>query len=179
MVKGVLSLAFPQSHNLSRKVSQVDTFDDLEDVTATNDNIGIGEGAIEGTTSSGVVAIGFQAGFDGVDVKDDGVMVGYLAGGLGCGESTVCVGRSAGHGVNAKNADNSVMIGARTCNGLSGTYNDDCIVIGSDAGSSGTGASSIAIGDTASAKGDRNISIGKTANFNSTSTQSICIGEEI
>jgi len=177
MVKGVLSLGFPQSHNLTRKVSTVDTFDDLQDVTASNDNVGIGQEAIAGTTSSGIVAIGFQAGLDGVDVKDEAVMIGYLAGGLGCGESTVCVGRSAGHGVNAKNADNSVMIGARTCNGFSGTYNDDCIVIGSDAGSSGTGASSIAIGDTASAKGDRNISIGKTANFNSTSTQSICIGE--
>jgi len=152
MVKGVIGLQFPQSHNLTRKLSNVDTFDDLQDVTASNDNIGLGEGAIKDTTSSGVVAIGFQAGFDGVDVKDEAVMVGYLAGGLGCGEKTVAIGTSAGHGVNAKNADNSVMIGARACTGLSGTYNDDCIVIGSDSGIGGTGSSSICIGDTASAK---------------------------
>ena len=177
MVKGVLSLGFPQSHNLTRKVSQVDTFDDLEDVTASNDNIGLGEGAIEGTTSSGIVAIGFQAGFDGVDVKDEAVIIGYQAAALGCGESTVCIGLSSGHGVNAKNSDDSVMIGARACTGLSGTYNNDCIVIGSDAGIGGTGASSICIGDTASAKGDRNISVGKNANLNSASTQSICLGE--
>jgi len=149
----------------------------LSDVITSNENVGIGTGVLVGTTASNVVAIGDLAGNAGADVKDEAVMVGYLAGGLGCGESTVCVGRSAGHGVNAKDADNSVMIGARACNGFSGTYNDDCIVIGSDAGSSGTGASSIAIGDAASAKGDRNISIGKTANFNSTSTQSICVGE--
>jgi hypothetical protein len=177
MVKGVLSLAFPQSHNLSRKVSQVDTFDDLEDVTASNDNVGIGQGAIEGTTSSGIVSIGFNAGNDGVDVKDESVIIGYQAGALGCGEKTVAIGTSAGHGVNAKDADNSVMIGARACTGLSGTYNDDCVVIGSDAGIGGTGASSVAIGDTASAKGDRNISIGKNCNLSSTSTQSICVGE--
>ena len=177
MVKGVIGLQFPQSHNLTRKLSTVDTFDDLQDVTTSNNNIGLGQGALEGITSSGVVGIGFNAGFDGVDVKDEAVMVGYQAGALGCGEKTIAIGTSAGHGVNAKNADNSVMIGARACTGLSGTYNDDCIVIGSDAGISGTGASSICIGDTASAKGDRNISIGKNSNLSSTSTQSICIGE--
>jgi len=171
------NINFPHSHNLTRKLSNVDTFDDLGDVTASNNNIGLGESAIEGITSSGVVAIGFQAGNDGVDVKDESVIIGYQAGALGCGDSTVCVGRSAGHGVNCKNSDNSVLIGARVCTGLSGTYNDDCIVIGSDSGIGGTGASSICIGDTASAKGDRNISIGKNSNLNSTATQSICIGE--
>ena len=45
MVKGIVSLEFPQSHNLTRKVSTVDTFDDLQDVTASNNNVGIGEGA--------------------------------------------------------------------------------------------------------------------------------------
>jgi len=128
------------------------------------------------STVTGVILLGKEAGEAGADVKLESIGIGLSAGGLGLGESTVAIGRSAAHGVNAKDADNSVMIGARTCNGFSGTYGDDCIVIGPDAGSSGTGASSIAIGDTSSAKGDRNISIGKSANFNSTSTQSICIG---
>jgi hypothetical protein len=44
-MKGIVHTGFPHSHNLMRKVSNVDTFDDLEDVTASNNNIGIGEGA--------------------------------------------------------------------------------------------------------------------------------------
>ena len=41
------NINFPHSHNLTRKTSTVDTFDDLQDVTASNNNIGLGEGAIE------------------------------------------------------------------------------------------------------------------------------------
>ena len=170
--------AFPYSHNIMRKVSTVDSFDDLQDVTASNSNIGLGTSAIQETTASGVVAVGYQAGALGTAVKDESVIIGFQAGALGVGEHTVVIGRSAGHGINAKDADNSVIIGVGACTGLSGTYNDDAVVVGTNSGIGGTGTSSIAIGDTAAARGDRNISIGKSANVNSTSTQSICIGEE-
>ncbi len=150
----------------------------LSDVVTNNDNIGIGTGAIVGTTATKIVAIGVNAGNDGADVKEESVMIGYEAGAFGCGESTIAIGRSAGHGVNAKDADDSVIIGPRACNGLSGTYGDDCVVIGSDAGGGGTGTSSIAIGDTASAKGSSTIAIGKKAGFGATSTtNSVIIGD--
>ena len=148
------------------------------DVVTSNNSIGIGTDVIEGTSASGVVALGFEAGKAGADVKAESVIVGYQAAALGIGLKSVCIGQSAGHGVNAKDSDSSVIIGAGACTGLSGTYNDDAVVIGTNAGIGGVGTSSIAIGDTASAKGDRNISIGKAANLNSTSTQSICIGED-
>ena len=142
-------------------------------------NLIIGEDAGVGLpdTSTGVILLGKEAGEAGADVKLESIGIGLLAGGLGLGDSTIAIGRSAGHGINAKDADHAVILGDRACTGLSGTYNDDCIVIGTNSGISGTGASSIAIGDTASAKGDRNISIGKNANLSSASTQSICIGE--
>ena len=149
------------------------------DVVTSNSNIGIGKDVIENTTASGVVALGFEAGkAGGTVVKDQSVIIGYQAAALGIGLKSVCIGQSAGHGVNAKDSDSSVIIGAGACTGLSGTYNDDAVVIGTNSGIGGVGTSSIAIGDTASAKGDRNISIGKAANLNSTSTQSICIGED-
>ena len=142
-------------------------------------NLIIGEDSGTGlpSTVTGVILLGKGAGEAGSAVKEESIAIGLQAGALGLGESTVAIGRSSAHGVNAKDADDSVIIGARACTGLSGTYNNDCIVIGSDAGISGTGASSIAIGDTSSAKGDRNISIGKNCNLSSTSTQSICVGE--
>ena len=150
----------------------------LSDVVVSNNNLGIGSDVLSGTSASGVVALGFEAGKAGSNVKDESVIIGYQAAALGVGEHTVAIGRSAGHGVNAKDSDNSVIIGYGACTGLSGTYNDDAIAIGTNAGIGGVGTSSIALGDTASAKGDRNISIGKAANLNSSSTQSICIGEE-
>ena len=142
-------------------------------------NLIIGEQAGVGlpSTVTGVILLGKEAGEAGADVKLESIAIGLEAASLGLGDSTIAIGRSAGHGVNAKNADHSVIIGDRACTGLSGTYNDDCVVIGTNSGISGTGASSICIGDTASAKGDRNISVGKNANLNSASTQSICIGE--
>ena len=148
------------------------------DVVTTNSNIGIGTDIIENTTASGVVALGFEAAKAGSDVKNESVVIGFQAGALGIGEKTVAIGRSAGHGVNAKDSNNSVIIGSGACTGLSGVYNDDAIAIGVNSSIGGVGSSSIALGDTASAKGDRSISIGKAANLNSTSTQSICIGEE-
>lgn len=148
------------------------------DVVTTSNCIGIGTDIIENTSASGVVALGFEAGKAGSDVKDESVIIGSQAGASGIGLKTIAIGRSAGHGVNAKDSDNSVIIGSGACTGLSGTYNDDAIAIGTNAGIGGVGTSSIALGDTASAKGDRNISIGKAANLNSSSTQSICIGEE-
>ena len=129
------------------------------------------------STSTGVILLGREAGEAGANVKLESIGIGLLAGGLGLGDSTIAIGRSSGHGINAKDADHAVIIGDRACTGLSGTYNSDCVVIGTNSGIGGTGASSIAIGDTSSAKGDRNISIGKNACLNSASTQSICIGE--
>jgi hypothetical protein len=146
---------------------------------SSSGNLVIGEQAGVGlpSTVTGVILLGKEAGEAGADVKLESIAIGLEAASLGLGDSTIAIGRSAGHGVNAKDADHAVIIGDRACTGLSGTYNDDCIVIGTNSGIGGTGSSSIAIGDTASAKGDRNISIGKNACLNSASTQSICIGE--
>lgn len=175
-----ISFGTPFGENQLR-VKRTSQLGQLTDVIYDGDdgNLIIGEDAGTGLLDSvdGVILLGKQAGQAGADVKEEAIAIGLQAGALGLGESTIAIGRSAGHGINAKDADDSVIIGARTCTGLSGTYNDDCIVIGSDAGIGGTGASSIAIGDTASAKGDRNISIGKNSNLVSASTQSICIGE--
>jgi len=175
-----ISFGTPFGENQLR-VRRTTQLGQLTDVIYDGDdgNLIIGEDAGTGLLDSvdGVILLGKQCGQAGADVKEEAIGIGLQAGALGIGESSVCIGRSAGHGVNAKNADDSVIIGARACSGLSGTYNDDCVVIGSDSGIGGTGASSICIGDTASAKGDRNISIGKNCNLNSASTQSICVGE--
>ena len=165
-------------NQIRQKTTQLNEMNDvIYDAAEGNLIIGQDAGANLPSSVDGVILLGKQCGQDGADVKEEAIGIGLQAGALGIGESSVCIGRSAGHGINCKDADDSVIIGARTCTGLSGTYNDDCIVIGSDSGIGGTGASSICIGDTASAKGDRNISIGKNANLNASSTQSICIGE--
>ena len=142
-------------------------------------NLIIGEQAGVGlpSTVTGVILLGKEAGEAGDAVKLESIAIGLEAASLGLGDSTIAIGRSACHGINAKDADHAVIIGDRACTGLSGTYNSDAVVIGTNSGIGGTGASSIAIGDTSSAKGDRNISIGKNAGLNSASTQSICIGE--
>jgi len=133
---------------------RVKGLDELGDATASNNNIGIGEGAISGITNSGVVAIGVNAGLTGSNVGNDSVIIGGTETGsfansvaqLGCGADNVVIGPSA--------------LGGAT------VFGEEAVVIGAGAGYNGVGSDTIMIG--------RASGLGSTANA---STKSIFIGD--
>ena len=171
-MKGIVTnTGFPHSHNLMRKVSNVDTFDDLADVTASNNNIGIGQGAISGITNSGVVAIGVNAGLTGSNVGNDSVIIGGTETGvfpnsvaqLGCGADNVVIGPSA--------------LGGAT------VFGEEAVVIGASAGYNGVGSDTIMLGRAAGLGSTANLAqkaifIGDNSGFGTGTfnDNSICVG---
>ena len=169
MVKGILTLEFPHSHNFTRKLSTgVNTFSDLEDVVANNDNIGIGDDVLQNTTSNGVIAIGANAGNDGPSVNDNSVMIGTNSNSTGAGEQSVALGyRSFSEG------QYSVSVGP---NSFSGGVGSVALGVGSNA----SGSNSLAISDFSFAPGDNSISIGNGSGpTNGTPSQTINIGKSV
>jgi len=189
MVKGVISFDFPQSHNLMRKVSNVDTFDDLEDVVASNNNIGIGEGVFEGITSSttNAIALGQDVSAD-PDTGAKSISLGSAFGSPfvnstsqdGIGTGSVAIGTSTNGNAGTDLGTFSVMIGGATCYSGCGS---DVVSIGKACGSSNPpGANSIQIGTdagqgTSSAVGASSICIGNQAGLTGAGTDSILIGQ--
>ena len=130
------------------------TLGELGDANTSDNNIALGSGALSATSSSGVVAIGVNAGLTGSNVGNDSVIIGGTETGtfansvaqLGCGADNVVIGPSA--------------LGGAT------VFGEEAVVIGAGAGYNGVGSDSIMIG--------RASGLGSTANA---STKSIFIGD--
>ena len=189
-MKGItVDLGFPHSHNIMRKVSNVDTFDDLQDITASNNNIGIGEGALEGITSTttNAIALGQNVSAD-ADTGAKSISLGSAFGTPfdnstsqdGIGSGSIAIGSSCNGLAGSDLGTFSVMIGGATCYNGCGA---DVVAIGKAAGSSNPpGANSIQIGTDAgkgssSAVGASSICIGNQAGETGAGTDSILIGQ--
>lgn len=189
-MKGIsVDLGFPHSHNIMRKVSNVDTFDDLEDVTASNNNIGIGEGALEGITSTttNAIALGQNVSAD-ADTGLKSISLGSAFGTPydqstsqnGIGSWSIAIGSSTNGNAGSDLGTFSVMIGGATCYNGCG---NDVVAIGKAAGADNPpGANSIQIGTDAgkgssSAVGASSICIGNQAGESGAGIDSILIGQ--
>ena len=185
----VIDTGFPHSHNLMRKVSNVDTFDDLADVTASNNNIGIGEGAFEGitNTTTNAISIGQNVAAD-ADTGAKSISLGSAFGAPfdqstsqnGIGPGSIAIGSSCNGNAGTDLGTFSVMIGGATCYNGCGA---DVVSIGKAAGASNPpGANSIQIGTDAgqgstSAVGASSICIGNQAGQTGAGVDSILIGQ--
>lgn len=185
----VVDTGFPHSHNLMRKVSNVDTFDDLGDVTASNNNIGIGEGAFEGitNTTTNAIALGQNVSAD-ADTGLKSISLGSAFGtpydqstsqnGIGAG--SIAIGSSTNGNAGSDLGTFSVMIGGATCYNGCGA---DVVSIGKACGADNPpGANSIQIGTDAgkgssSAVGASSICIGNQAGATGAGIDSILIGQ--
>ena len=188
----VIDTGFPHSHNLMRKVSNVDTFDDLQDVTASNNNVGIGQGAFEGITDTTINAIALgqnvaastNTGFKSISLGSAfGSPFDNTTSQNGIGPGSIAIGTSANGDANPSHLGNlSVMIGGGAayegCGdgviaigqaaGAANAPNDHAICIGTQAGngsSSAAGANSICLGFQAgeSGSGQDSVLIGHAA----------------
>lgn len=189
-MKGIsVDLGFPHSHNFMRKVSNVDTFDDLQDITASNNNIGIGEGAFEGitNTTTNAIALGENVAAD-VDTGLKSISLGSAFGAPfdqstsqnGIGSASIAIGSSANGNAGTDLGSFSVMIGGAACYAGCG---NDVVAIGKAAGATNPpGANSILIGTdagqgTSSAVSASSICIGNQAGLTGCGTDSILIGQ--
>jgi hypothetical protein len=143
-------------------------------ITATN-TVAVGYQALTAlTTGAGNTAVGYQAG-DALTTGARNTLLGYSAGTSLTGNNNTILGYEAG--LNAVGYGNQVYVGYRAGAGFSGD-DDQCVMIGSQAGEVNMGAWGVGVGYQANynTSGYGIVGVGYQANRTNTGAYSIGIG---